>query len=322
MLPTRQAPAGPTSASDRTAGRCRRRTRSGRPGGSGHRRSRSRRAAGTPGGSPAGAAARPSAPRRDPPRWSGADGRAIRGRRPAHCRAGPGTRRRPRPAPRCPRRSDRTRRAHRPAARAPAGARCRAGAVPGPTGRGRPRAHAGSPPWDHRPRCRPRAGPAVRRTSATRARRTPAPAAETPSPGARRKSGTGAPRCRDVVSTCSFGGMGRQTRESLMHRKLAALVLAATSIGVVATVSPASQAAKAATEPLRYVALGDSYSAASGVLPADPTSPVLPAFDAELPARHRAEGWRCPHGRVVRRGRDQGLLHRAAPGRRVRSSTP
>ena len=59
-----------------------------------------------------------------------------------------------------------------------------------------------------------------------------------------------------------------------MHRKLAALVLAAaTSIGVVATVSPASQAAKAATEPLRYVALGDSYSAASGVLPADPTSP-------------------------------------------------
>ena len=58
-----------------------------------------------------------------------------------------------------------------------------------------------------------------------------------------------------------------------MHRKLAALVLAATSIGVVASVSPASQAAKAATEPLRYVALGDSYSAASGVLPADPTSP-------------------------------------------------
>jgi hypothetical protein len=41
----------------------------------------------------------------------------------------------------------------------------------------------------------------------------------------------------------------------------------------VATVSPASQAAKAATEPLRYVALGDSYSAASGVLPPDPTSP-------------------------------------------------
>ena len=58
-----------------------------------------------------------------------------------------------------------------------------------------------------------------------------------------------------------------------MHRKLAALALAATSIGAVATISPASQAAKAETEPLAYVALGDSYSAASGVLPADPTSP-------------------------------------------------
>jgi len=58
-----------------------------------------------------------------------------------------------------------------------------------------------------------------------------------------------------------------------MHRKLAALVVAATSIGAVATVSPASQAAKADAEPLKYVALGDSYSAASGVLPVDPTSP-------------------------------------------------
>src|SRR5687767_14631287 len=56
-----------------------------------------------------------------------------------------------------------------------------------------------------------------------------------------------------------------------MHRKLAALAVAAASIVGVATVSPASQAADPA--PLRYVALGDSYSAASGVLPADPTSP-------------------------------------------------
>ncbi len=55
-----------------------------------------------------------------------------------------------------------------------------------------------------------------------------------------------------------------------MHRKLAALVLAATSIGV-ATVASASQAAEPA--PLQYVALGDSYSAASGVLPTDPASP-------------------------------------------------
>ena len=57
-----------------------------------------------------------------------------------------------------------------------------------------------------------------------------------------------------------------------MHRKLAALVLAATTaIGTAAAVAPASQAAD--PKPLRYVALGDSYSAASGVLPADPTSP-------------------------------------------------
>ena len=57
-----------------------------------------------------------------------------------------------------------------------------------------------------------------------------------------------------------------------MHRKLAALVLAATTaIGTAATIAPASQAADLV--PLRYVALGDSYSAASGVLPPDPTSP-------------------------------------------------
>jgi lysophospholipase L1-like esterase len=57
-----------------------------------------------------------------------------------------------------------------------------------------------------------------------------------------------------------------------MHRKLAALVLAAaTAIGGVATMAPPSQATDPA--PLKYVALGDSYSAASGVLPADPTSP-------------------------------------------------
>jgi hypothetical protein len=39
---------------------------------------------------------------------------------------------------------------------------------------------------------------------------------------------------------------------------------------LVATEAPSSQAASA----LRYVALGDSYSAASGVLPPDPTAPV------------------------------------------------
>jgi lysophospholipase L1-like esterase len=55
-----------------------------------------------------------------------------------------------------------------------------------------------------------------------------------------------------------------------MRRRLAASACtAAAAIGVVAA-APASQAA---TSPLRYVALGDSYSAASGVLPPDVTAP-------------------------------------------------
>jgi lysophospholipase L1-like esterase len=49
-------------------------------------------------------------------------------------------------------------------------------------------------------------------------------------------------------------------------RRLAACVLAALLFALLG--APASQA----TEPLRYVALGDSYSAASGVLPPDPTA--------------------------------------------------
>ena len=39
----------------------------------------------------------------------------------------------------------------------------------------------------------------------------------------------------------------------------------------------------AATGPLRYVALGDSYSAASGVLPPDPTSPFCLRSTADYP---------------------------------------
>lgn len=50
--------------------------------------------------------------------------------------------------------------------------------------------------------------------------------------------------------------------------RLAALVLSAGALTAVAT-APGSQAAG----PLRYVALGDSYSAASGVLPPDPSAP-------------------------------------------------
>ena len=49
--------------------------------------------------------------------------------------------------------------------------------------------------------------------------------------------------------------------------RLAVLVAAVLALGL------AAQAAQAAVSPLRYVALGDSYSAASGVLPPDPEAP-------------------------------------------------
>jgi lysophospholipase L1-like esterase len=51
-------------------------------------------------------------------------------------------------------------------------------------------------------------------------------------------------------------------------RRLAACVLTAVA-GLVVTAAPSG-----ATTPLRYVALGDSYSAASGVLPPDPSAPL------------------------------------------------
>jgi lysophospholipase L1-like esterase len=56
-----------------------------------------------------------------------------------------------------------------------------------------------------------------------------------------------------------------------MRRTVAALLAAAATLTATVTAGPASEAA---TGPLRYVALGDSYSAASGVLPVDPTSPT------------------------------------------------
>ena len=56
-----------------------------------------------------------------------------------------------------------------------------------------------------------------------------------------------------------------------MHRRTAAVLGVITAVvGTIATVSPSQAAPKG---PLRYVALGDSYSAASGVLPPDPTAP-------------------------------------------------
>jgi lysophospholipase L1-like esterase len=55
------------------------------------------------------------------------------------------------------------------------------------------------------------------------------------------------------------------------RRLLAAATAAAAALSLVTT----SSAAQADTAPLNYVALGDSYSAASGVLPPDPSAPLL-----------------------------------------------
>lgn len=54
------------------------------------------------------------------------------------------------------------------------------------------------------------------------------------------------------------------------RRLLAAAVAAAATLSLVTTASAAQ-----ADAPLNYVALGDSYSAASGVLPPDPSAPLL-----------------------------------------------
>src|SRR5689334_3673517 len=53
----------------------------------------------------------------------------------------------------------------------------------------------------------------------------------------------------------------------------AALAGAAAAASLVTGSASAATTTRAGTEPLRYVALGDSYSAASGVLPPDPTAP-------------------------------------------------
>lgn len=54
-----------------------------------------------------------------------------------------------------------------------------------------------------------------------------------------------------------------------MRCRIALSVLAVVAASGAVAAAPASQA----TTPLRYVALGDSYSAASGVVPPDPTAP-------------------------------------------------
>jgi lysophospholipase L1-like esterase len=56
--------------------------------------------------------------------------------------------------------------------------------------------------------------------------------------------------------------------QTVRRRRLAASLVAAAAAAGVVVAAPSSQA----TTPLRYVGLGDSYSAASGVLPPDPTA--------------------------------------------------
>jgi hypothetical protein len=65
-----------------------------------------------------------------------------------------------------------------------------------------------------------------------------------------------------------------------MRRTLAALAAVAAALTTVVAVHAPTEAARG---PLRYVALGDSYSAASGVLPLDPTSPLCARSTANYP---------------------------------------
>jgi lysophospholipase L1-like esterase len=58
---------------------------------------------------------------------------------------------------------------------------------------------------------------------------------------------------------------------SLDYARTKKLVIAL--VGALLALALLAQAARAAAPPLRYVALGDSYSAASGVLPPDPLAP-------------------------------------------------
>ncbi len=65
-----------------------------------------------------------------------------------------------------------------------------------------------------------------------------------------------------------------------MRRAPAALAVVVIALTAVISGTGSSSATKG---PLRYVALGDSYSAASGVLPPDPTSPLCARSTANYP---------------------------------------
>src|SRR4051812_7476729 len=64
--------------------------------------------------------------------------------------------------------------------------------------------------------------------------------------------------------------MHQRARRPSRSRRL----LLAVACAIAALAGGATQAAQAAQAPLAYVALGDSYSAASGVLPPDPAAPL------------------------------------------------
>src|SRR6478672_12555721 len=63
------------------------------------------------------------------------------------------------------------------------------------------------------------------------------------------------------------------------RRTLMSLLAGAATVAAVVASTPS----QAATTGLRYVALGDSYSAASGVLPPDPSSPLCARSTANYP---------------------------------------
>ena len=65
-----------------------------------------------------------------------------------------------------------------------------------------------------------------------------------------------------------------------MHRPTLVSLIAG---AVVVTALAATTPSEAAPGPLRYVALGDSYSAASGVLPPDPSSPLCARSTSNYP---------------------------------------
>jgi len=65
----------------------------------------------------------------------------------------------------------------------------------------------------------------------------------------------------------------------MLRRTLASLLAGAATVAAVAASTPS----QAAPSPLRYVALGDSYSAASGVLPPDPSSPLCARSASNYP---------------------------------------